>query len=36
MSDKKGVIGASFAKDSGYGNSVFSKVAVARNTDFIT
>ena len=33
---EKAVITASFAKDSGHGNSVFSKIAVAKNVDHMS
>ena len=35
MSTQKAVIETSFAKDSGYGNPVFSKFGSARNADHI-
>ena len=35
MSTRQAIIETSFAKESGYGNSVFSKVASARNGDHI-
>ena len=36
MSTQKAVIETSFAKDSGYGNPVFSKLASAKNADYIS
>lgn len=36
MSTQKAVIETSFAKESGYGNPVFSKLAAAKNADYIT
>ena len=36
MSNQKAVIETSFAKESGYGNPVFSKFANARNADHMS